>query len=76
MIVSRDIAYLRKYGDKCAVGVSRKGEYQPCDAPAVAVAVDAEEGYDQWWPVCPHHSRGRRMVKLPELIAAVTQEYC
>lgn len=71
-----DIAHLLKYGGTCDAGVTRKGELEPCDKPAIAVAVSADEisaGRDYWWPVCPHHSRGRRMVKLPELIRAIQE---
>jgi hypothetical protein len=43
-------------------------EFQPCDKTAVAVTIDGEDGH--WWPVCPHHSRGRRrMVPLADLLA-------
>lgn len=61
-----DLDYIRQFGDKCHAEVSRRGECQPCDKIAVAVTVDAEDGH--WWPVCPHHSRGRRMVPLAVLL--------
>ena len=64
-----DTNFLRRFPDKCCAEVSRKGESQPCDGRAVAVAVSADDGYDRWWPVCAHHSSGRRMVSLPELLA-------
>lgn len=64
----KDIRFLRKYPDKCCAEVSRKGELQPCDKTAVAVTVDAETG--QWWPVCPHHTRGRQMISLADLLLA------
>jgi hypothetical protein len=70
------LRFIRRFPDKCCVEVSRKGESQPCDKPAVAVAsgVDEWEDQDCWWPVCAHHSRGRRMVSLPDLIKAVSND--
>lgn len=71
--VRADIRYIRQFGDKCCAEVSRKGEAQPCEKMAVAVAVGDEQG-GSWWPVCPHHSRGRAMVSLTELIGALDTE--
>jgi hypothetical protein len=56
-----------RFPDTCCAEVSRNGESQPCDKTAVAVADGDEESY-QWWPVCPHHSRGRKMVPLSRLL--------
>lgn len=67
----RKIGYLLKFSDKCEAEVIRKGELQPCDKVAVAVAYGEAEN-DNWWPVCPHHSRGRRMVPLSELLKSLT----
>lgn len=58
------MTFLRRYPDKCCADVSRKGESQPCDKLAVAVALDTE---DDWWPVCAYHARGR-MMPLAELL--------
>lgn len=42
---------------ECHEEVSRKGELQPCDKPAVAERVDPE--FDSlWYPVCTTHTRG------------------
>lgn len=60
-----DLRYLSRFPDRCAAEVSRGGECQPCDKVAVAVTVD-----DHWWPVCVHHSRGRCMVPLADLLRA------
>jgi hypothetical protein len=67
-----DRDYILKFPDKCCAEVSRGGESQPCDKTAVAVTVDAEDGH--WWPVCPHHARGRHMVPLAELLARTCTE--
>ena len=66
-----DLRYLRRFSDRCCAEVIRNGETQPCDKPAVAVA-DGDAESDAWWPVCPHHTRGRKMVPLPDLIKALT----
>lgn len=50
----------------CHEGVTRRGEYVPCDRPAVGLATDPEEGGD--YPVCPHHIRGRG-VPIVEVLA-------
>jgi hypothetical protein len=63
--------FILKFPDKCCAEVSRKGESQPCDKMAVAVTIDVEDGH--WWPVCPHHSRGRPMMSLAELIEVLEQ---
>lgn len=66
-----DIRFLLKFSGRCCAEVSRKGESQPCDKTAVAVTIDSEDGH--WWPVCPHHSRGRRMVPLTDLLKAIAE---
>jgi len=67
-----DLRYLHRFPDKCCAEVSRGGESQPCDKTAVAVTIDPED--EHWWPVCAHHSRGRRMVPLADLLAAEGQQ--
>lgn len=54
-----------RYGALCCEGVTRQGEFQPCDKTAVAVRFDANDG--QPYPVCAFHSRGR-MMPLAELL--------
>lgn len=66
---SGDIEHITRFPGECCAAVSRGGELQPCDKRAVAVTVDTEDGH--WWPVCPHHSRGRPMVSLADLIGAI-----
>lgn len=62
------VDYIRRFPEKCHAEVSRQGEAQACDKTAVAVAIDEDE---HWYPVCPHHSRARRMVALVDLIGAL-----
>lgn len=63
-----NLRFLLRFPDRCAAEVTRVGESQPCDKVAVAVAEGDTDGwrcgFDAWWPVCPHHSRGRKMVPL------------
>lgn len=67
-----DLRFIRRFPDKCCAEVSRNGESQPCDKTAVAVAVGSDEESDlHWWPVCPHHSRGRQMVPLSHVVSAI-----
>lgn len=40
----------------CHEGVTRQGEFQPCDRPAVAYRLDITEGYLPY-PVCVGHTR-------------------
>lgn len=61
-----ELAFIRKFPNECTEGVTRKGEFQPCDKPAVAARRDPEEG--GWYPVCSHHARGSLMVPLAELV--------
>src|SRR6266542_6121291 len=44
----------------CEEGVTRKGEYEPCDKPAVAERWpgESDEWPSEWYPVCPYHTRG------------------
>lgn len=62
-----------KYPDRCCAETTRKGESQPCDKTAYAMALgysdEVGEGEpDHWWPVCIHHARGRRLVTLSRMI--------
>ena len=41
---------------ECHEAVSRRGEYEPCDKPAVALRYD--DTFGTWYPVCPRHTRG------------------
>jgi hypothetical protein len=54
--------------EKCDEGVTRKGEFEPCEKPAVAVRYDQENG--GYYAVCGYHTRGM-MLTLPGLVAAV-----
>lgn len=51
--------------ETCAEGVSRKGEYEPCDKTAVALRMDPEES--EPYPVCAYHARGD-MVPLEDIV--------
>lgn len=44
---------------ECHEGVSRNGEFQPCDKPAVAERWDERAEFPGWYPVCPYHTRGK-----------------
>jgi hypothetical protein len=61
-----DLRMARKFPGECTEGVTRKGEFQPCDKPAVAVRMDPE--YGSPYPVCAYHARGA-MVPLAVLLA-------
>lgn len=61
-----DLRFVRRFPERCCVEVSRAGESVPCDKTAVAVTADAE--HQNWWPVCPYHTRGRQMVPLADLL--------
>lgn len=50
----------------CDEGVTRRGEFQPCEAVPVAVRLD-EEGH--WYAVCARHVRAP-MVPLSTLLTA------
>jgi hypothetical protein len=44
----------------CEEGVTRRGEYEPCDKPAVAERwYEPGEAEGGWSPVCPYHTRGK-----------------
>lgn len=52
----------------CSEGVTRRGEYQPCDKTTVAVRYDPEDGSP--YPVCAYHARAD-MVPLAKIMEAV-----
>lgn len=54
---------------ECHEEVSRRGEAQPCEKPAVALHRDPEGGTP--YPVCGYHARGS-MFTLAELRAAAS----
>ena len=53
--IRRTEASLR-HGKLCHEGVTRKGEFEPCDKPAVALRDDCAA--DAYYPVCKRHARG------------------
>lgn len=62
-----DLRFVREFPGECCEEVTRRGELQPCDKPAVAVRIDPEND-ERGYPVCGYHSRPR-MVPLRELLA-------
>lgn len=56
---------------ECHEEVTRKGELEPCEKPAVAMRIDPNEGTP--YPVCVKHTRAD-MVSLQGLRAAIAQE--
>jgi hypothetical protein len=60
-----DLRFVRRFPDTCTEDVTRKGESQPCDKPAVAARLDPEEGTP--YPVCAYHASAD-MVPLRVLI--------
>ena len=57
--------------ERCHEAVTRGGEEQPCEKPAVALRRDPEEG--NRYPVCGYHTRANDplMVTLTDLRAAL-----
>lgn len=53
--------------DYCPMGVTRAGEFEPCDKPVVAVRWVEFEGVEYATPVCVAHCRVGQMVPLIEL---------
>jgi hypothetical protein len=67
-----NLRFVRHFPDTCCAEIRRRGDVQPCEKTAVAVAAgDDEDG--TWWPVCAYHTHGRKMVPLAEVFAAVAQ---
>ena len=59
-----DLAYVSRWPDTCDHEVSRRGQAQPCEKPAVAARLIGDDAY----PVCAYHARGE-MVPLRDLLA-------
>jgi len=57
--------------DECHEAVTRAGEEQPCNKPAVALRRDPQEGNP--YPVCGHHARANdpHMLTLADLRTAL-----
>jgi hypothetical protein len=53
-----------RFANECHEEVTRRGEWEPCDLPAVALRIDEGEPY----PVCGFHSRPP-MVPLAQVLA-------
>lgn len=66
-----ELARIMRYG-QCHEGVSRKGDYQPCNKAAVAIRLDPNEE-DSRYPVCAYHARGH-MVPLRDILAGLMLE--
>lgn len=62
--------FLLKFPDLCCAEVTRRGNVEPCDKPAIAVAVSTEAYDPSWWPVCRKHLRGRELVPLEDVVRA------
>jgi hypothetical protein len=61
----------RDWFKECHEGVTRKGEFEPCDKPAVAVRIDPQEGGP--YPVCAYHARAD-MVLLIDLVDNIREQ--
>lgn len=67
-----DLDYVRKFPDKCDQEVTRRGESQPCELPAIAAGVWDHQAY----AVCLTHAKRagvRGLVPLADLIGQVSQ---
>lgn len=67
--MSDDFRFIVKHPHHCCTEVSRKGELQPCDRPAVAVGICPDEG--NMWPVCAYHTRFGYTIPLGQLIEGI-----
>lgn len=65
MTTQVDLSYVARFPGTCDHEVSRQGESQPCERPAVAVRLHETHPY----PVCAYHASGD-MVPLTELLTA------
>ncbi len=55
--------------DTCEAGVTRNGEYVPCEKPAVALRIWADEWpSERMSPVCVHHCKVGEMVPLATIL--------
>ena len=67
--------FWRKFPERCCATVTREGEMEACEKTAIAVAIyDGDEYEWHAYPVCRHHGRGRPMMTLTDLIAAVRND--
>lgn len=64
--MAADLSSTLRYAE-CHEGVTRRGNYEPCEGIAVGVRMDPEEG--GFYPVCSRHTR-RPMVRLADIVAA------
>lgn len=62
----------RRFADECHEEVTRQGELQSCDKPAVALRIDPEGDPAHPYPVCAYHCRAP-MVALRDLLDAVSR---
>jgi hypothetical protein len=68
--INDELRRIMAYG-KCHEGVSRNGNYEPCDKTAVAVRVDDPDEDEDFYPVCIRHTRTHDlMVPLARLAEA------
>lgn len=65
-----DRGMLRRWPLSCHEDVTRDGQSEPCDRPAVAARFDPNEGGA--YPVCVKHTR-HHMVPLAQLLGVVVQ---
>jgi hypothetical protein len=56
----------------CHYGVTRKGEFQPCDKPAVGERVDDEFPHNPY-PVCSRHFNKRKQPPLPWRVVSIAR---
>jgi hypothetical protein len=52
--------------ETCSWGVTRGGEFEPCDKPAVAWQVDDDAPEFGAYPVCPAHTRVGRALTFDD----------
>jgi len=57
---------------ECHEGITRRGVFQPCDLPAVAMRIDPDDA-TSCYPVCKRHVRGP-MVPLATIAGDVAEE--
>lgn len=69
------LSRVASWPDTCEAGVTRDGDWVPCDKPAIGVYIDTtddgEFGFSGSvaWPVCVHHARVGRMASLRDLLS-------
>lgn len=58
----------------CHTGVIRRGDYEPCGKPPVAIGCGGDDvGSRHFWPVCAHHARAGLCAPLHEVLAEALQ---